>query len=202
MSGKAGVLHLHLGDGPRGLSLVRRALDETELPARTFHPTHVNRQRSLFEEAIALARRGVTVDVTAFDPGDDGVSVEDCVERFLHEGISLERLTVSSDGSGCLPTFNDEGVLVHMDIGRPGTVTDALGALLRRGHRLDEILPPFTSSVASLLRLKGKGRIVVGGDADLVVLDDEHRPRDVMAMGRFLVRDGAVVVPGRFEARG
>jgi beta-aspartyl-dipeptidase (metallo-type) len=202
MTGKAGVLHLHLGDGPRGLSLVRRALDETELPARTFHPTHVNRQRSLFEEAIALARRGVTVDVTAFDPGDDGVSVEDCVERFLHEGISLERLTVSSDGSGCLPTFNDEGVLVHMDIGRPGTVTDALGALLRRGHRLDEILPPFTSSVASLLRLKGKGRVVVGGDADLVVLDDEHRPRDVMAMGRFLVRDGAVVVPGRFEARG
>jgi beta-aspartyl-dipeptidase (metallo-type) len=56
--------------------------------------------------------------------------------------------------------------------------------------------------VASLLRLKGKGRVVVGGDADLVVLDDEHRPRDVMAMGRFLVRDGVVVVPGRFEARG
>jgi beta-aspartyl-dipeptidase (metallo-type) len=202
MTGKAGVLHLHLGDGARGLSLVRRALDETELPPRTFHPTHVNRQRALFEEAIALARRGVTVDVTAFDPGDEGVSVEDCVERFLDEGIPLERLTVSSDGSGCLPTFNDEGVLVHMDIGRPGTIADALAALLRRGRRLDEVLPVFTSSVASLLRLKGKGRVVVGGDADLVVLDDEHRPRDVMAMGRFLVRDGVVVVPGRFEARG
>lgn len=201
MTGKAGVLHLHLGDGARGLSLVRRALDETELPPRTFHPTHVNRQRGLFEEAIVLARRGVTVDVTAFDPGDEGVAVEDCVERFLDEGIPLERLTVSSDGSGCLPTFNDEGVLVHMDIGRPGTVSDALAALLRRGRRLDEVLPVFTSSVASLLRLKGKGRIAVGGDADLVVLDDQHRPRDVMAMGRFLLRDGVVVVPGRFEAR-
>lgn len=201
MTGKAGVLHLHLGDGARGLSMVRRALDETELPARTFHPTHVNRQRALFEEAIALARRGVTVDVTAFDPGDDGVSVEDCVERFLDEGISLERLTVSSDGSGCLPTFNDEGVLVHMDIGRPQTVSDALGALLRRGRRLEDVLPAFSSSVASLLRLKGKGRVVVGGDADLVVLDDDHRPVDVMARGRFFVRDGVVVVPGRFEHR-
>src|SRR5205085_7564452 len=45
MSGKAGVLHLHLGDGPRGLELVRRALDGSELPPRVFHPTHVNRQR-------------------------------------------------------------------------------------------------------------------------------------------------------------
>jgi beta-aspartyl-dipeptidase (metallo-type) len=201
MTGKAGVLHLHLGDGARGLGLVRRALDETELPARTFHPTHVNRQRALFEEAIALARRGVTVDVTAFDPGEEGVAVEDCVERFLDEGISLDRLTVSSDGSGCLPTFNDEGVLVHMDIGRPSTVTDALGALLRRGRPLEQVLPAFSSSVASLLRLKGKGRVVVGGDADLVVLDDEHRARDVMARGRFFVRDGAVVVAGRFERR-
>src|SRR4029077_9089015 len=36
MSGKAGVLHLHLGDGPRGLDLVRAVLDATELPARIF----------------------------------------------------------------------------------------------------------------------------------------------------------------------
>ncbi|MCH8031191.1 MAG: beta-aspartyl-peptidase, partial [Bacteroidetes bacterium] len=41
MTGKAGVLHLHLGDGSRGLEFVRRALNETELPPRTFHPTHV-----------------------------------------------------------------------------------------------------------------------------------------------------------------
>lgn len=200
MTGKAGVLHLHLGDGARGLAMVRRALDETELPARTFHPTHVNRQRALFEEAMALAKRGVVVDVTAFDPGDEGVSVEDCIERFLSEGVPLSQLTVSSDGSGCLPTFNDRGELVHMDIGRPSTVTDALGVLLQRGRRLEDVLPSFTSSVARALRLRGKGQVVVGGDADLVVLDESHRPRDVMAQGRFLVRDGAVVVGGRFEA--
>src|SRR5690606_23628728 len=68
MTGKAGVLHLHLGDGERGLGLVRRALDETELPPRTFHPTHVNRRRALFDEALALTARGVTIDVTAFPP--------------------------------------------------------------------------------------------------------------------------------------
>lgn len=199
MTGKAGVLHLHLGDGVRGLSLIRRALDETELPARTFHPTHVNRRRELFEEAIDLVKRGCTIDVTAFDPGDDGISVEDCVDRFIADGLPLERLTISSDGSGCLPTFNGQGELVHMDIGRPGTITEALQGLLRRGRSLSTILQPVTTSVASLLRLADKGRIAHGGCADLVVLGDDHAVVDVMARGRWMVRAGAVAIQGMFE---
>ncbi len=199
MTLKAGVMHLHLGDGARGLSLIRRLLDETELPARVFHPTHVNRQRRLFEEAIELVRRGCTVDVTAFDPGDDGISVEDCVERFVADGLPLSQLTVSSDGAGCLPTFNAQGELIHMDIGRPQTMTAALQALLTRGHSLPTVLPPFCSSVADLLRLRGKGRIAAGGSADLVVLGPAHQVQSVMARGRFMMKDGAVVVAGMFE---
>ena len=66
MTGKAGILHLHLGDGPRGLELIREALRTSELPARVFNPTHVNRRRALFAEALELARQGCTVDITAF----------------------------------------------------------------------------------------------------------------------------------------
>lgn len=200
MSGKAGVLHLHLGDGPRGLAFVRRALDETELPARVFHPTHVNRQRRLMEEAIALAKQGVTVDVTAFDPEDDGVSVEDVVERWWREGLPPQRLTVSSDGAGCLPSFDAEGHVVRMGVGEPATLATAMRALLERGVPLPSLLPPFTSNVARALRLPHKGRIEVGADADLVVLDENGRIRDVVALGRFMCRDGRRVVSGTFEA--
>lgn len=190
MTGKAGVLHLHLGDGKRGLELVRRALDETELPARVFHPTHVNRRKGLFEEALEVARRGCVIDVTAFPVDDDGDewSAEDAIERYLAAGLPPERLTCSSDGGGCLPTFDAEGRMTRMDTGRPGAITDALAALVRRGHTLGTVLPVFTRNVGRHLRLPGKkGEIVVGGDADLVVLDDEHRPRRVMARGRFVV---------------
>ena len=38
--------------------LVRRALDTSELPPRVFQPTHVNRRKALFEEALELAKRG------------------------------------------------------------------------------------------------------------------------------------------------
>lgn len=199
MSGKAGVLHLHLGDGPRGLALVSRALDETELPARVFHPTHVNRQRRLMEEAIALAKRGVTVDVTAFDPEEDGVSVEEVVERWWREGLPPQRLTVSSDGAGCLPAFDAEGRVVRMGVGEPATLATAVRALLQRGVPLADLLPPFTSNVATALRLSHKGRIGVGADADLVVLDEAGGVRDVIALGRFMWRDGRRVVSGTFE---
>lgn len=201
MSGKAGVLHLHVGDGPRGLSLVRRALDETELPARVFYPTHVNRKRALFGEALEVAARGATVDVTAFpvEDGEDAYSAPDAIARWLETGAPRERLTCSSDGGGCLPTFDATGRMVAMDVGNPGALADTLAALLARGHALEDILPFFTSNVAAVLRLGQKGRISVGADADIVVLDDAHHIRDVMARGRFVVRGQKPVVRGMFE---
>lgn len=201
MTGKAGVLHLHLGDGVRGLDLVRRALDETELPARVFHPTHVNRRKALFEEALALARRGCTVDVTAFpvEDGEDAWSAEDAWERYRAAGAPPERLTISSDAGGCLPTFDHEGRLCRMDVGASRALPQALRTLLARGHALDAVLPAFTSNVARLLRLAGKGVVAAGGIADLVVLDADGAIADVMAQGAWHVRDGAIVRRGLFE---
>jgi beta-aspartyl-dipeptidase (metallo-type) len=201
MTGKAGVLHLHLGDGVRGLDLVRRALDDTELPARVFHPTHVNRRKALFEEALALARRGCTVDVTAFpvEDGEDAWSAEDAWERYRAAGAPPERITISSDAGGCLPTFDHEGRLCRMDVGASRALSQALRTLLARGYALDAVLPAFTSNVARLLRLAGKGVVADGGAADLVVLDADGGIADVMAQGAWHVRDGAIVRRGLFE---
>lgn len=201
MSGKAGVLHLHLGDGPRGLELVRQLLDVTELPPRVFHPTHVNRQRRLFAEALELARRGCTVDVTAFPvaEGEGALGAADAISEYLGSGAPPERLTASSDGGGCLPTFDAAGRVLAMDVGSPRALADTLAELLARGHALEQVLPVFTRNVADALRLSGKGRIAVGADADLVVLDESHRISQVMARGRFLVRSGEPIALGTFE---
>jgi beta-aspartyl-dipeptidase (metallo-type) len=203
MSGKAGVLHLHVGDGARGLDLVRKALDTSELPARTFHPTHVNRNKRLFEEAAALAERGVTMDVTAYpaDDSDPGLSAEEAIVRWIGDKLPRERLTVSSDGAGCLPVFDDHGRVRAMDVGRPRALSDALTALLKRGLGLQDVIGFFTSHVADVLRLAHKGRIFVGGDADLVALSDEGVVQDVLARGRWVVRDALPVTLGPFERK-
>src|SRR3954463_16609778 len=66
MSGKAGIVHLHVGGGLHGLELIRLAVQQSEIPARVFNPTHVNRRKALFQEAMALVGQGCTIDLTAF----------------------------------------------------------------------------------------------------------------------------------------
>ena len=204
LTGKAGILHLHLGDGPRGLSLIREALAQSELPPRVFHPTHVNRRRALFEEALALARAGCTIDLTAFPvaEGEDAWTAAEGLRRYLASGAPPERITISSDGGGCLPHFDGEGRVTHMGVGSPGALLETLLELVASGESLERVLPAFTSNPADLLRLTGKGRIRVGGDADLVVLGasgSRTGAEDVMMKGAWFVRTGTALRRGMFE---
>lgn len=203
MSGKAGVLHLHVGDGTRGLAQVRAMLEASELPPRVFNPTHVNRRRALFNEAVALARLGCTVDITAFDvgPEEDAWTAADALERYWESGAPAKHVTVSSDGGGCLPTFDGDGRVIAMDVGDAGSLWRTVLTLRTRGRAWEELLPPFTSNVADLLRLPRKGRIAAGNDADLLVLDEHGAIRDVMCRGAWHVRSGEVVRRGTFESR-
>jgi beta-aspartyl-dipeptidase (metallo-type) len=201
MTGKAGILHLHLGDGARGLELVRRAIAETELPARVFNPTHVNRRRALFDEAVELAKKGCTVDVTAFpvEEGEDAYSATEALQRYQDAGAPLERVTISSDAGGCLPCFDADGRLCSMGVGSTGALLQTLRELLSRGVPLEQALPAFTSNPARLLRLAGKGEIAAGGDADLVALDATGGAHTVIIRGQVHVRGGSAVRRGKFE---
>jgi beta-aspartyl-dipeptidase (metallo-type) len=202
MSGKAGIVHLHVGDGARGLELVRQALERSELPARVFNPTHVNRRRALFDEALALSDRGCTIDITAFPvaEGEDAWSADEALARYLSAGRDPSRVTVSSDGGGCLPVFDAQGRVTAMDVGSPSATGETLRVLLARGQALELVLPAFTANPARLLRLPRKGHLRPGADADLVVLDSQGGVAEVMARGRWHVRDGRAVVRGAFEA--
>jgi beta-aspartyl-dipeptidase (metallo-type) len=71
--------------------------------------------------------------------------------------------------------------------------------LLVAGQPLERVLPAFTSNPARLLMLARKGRLAPGTDADLVVLDEAGGVADVMARGRWHVRESRVVIRGTFE---
>ena len=202
ISGKAGIVHLHMGDGDRGLDLVRRALEHSEIPARVLQPTHINRKRKLFDEACALASRGGYLDVTAFpeeeDAGDMMYAAE-AIARWLHADLPADRLTCSSDGLGCMPVFDGHGHICAMDVGRPATLLETIGQLLADKLPLERFLPVFTRNIAELLRWPHKGRVEVGADADLLVMSRAGQVDAVLARGTWLVRDGQPVVFGRFE---
>lgn len=203
ISAKAGIVHLHLGDGEHGLEQVFAALQQGELPARVFNPTHINRRRGLFDQALELAALGSTVDITAFpvEDDEDAWPADTALIKYLDSGAAKGRITVSSDGGGCLPVFNEQGEMLHMDIGAPANLSTTLKALLEKDSPLEQVLPAFTSNVADILRFHDKGRVSVGNAADLLVLDEHHDIRDVMIAGTWHVQAGVQQVFGQFEKR-
>jgi beta-aspartyl-dipeptidase (metallo-type) len=141
------------------------------------------------------------VDVTAFpvEEGEDAWSADEAVVRYLDAGADPSRITVSSDGGGCLPVFDDDGRVASFDVGSPSACGETLRVLLARGQPLERVLPAFTTNPARVLQLHRKGQLRPGADADLVVLDKDGAVADVMARGRWHVRDGRAVVRGVFE---
>ena len=204
ITGKAGILHLHLGDGERGLSLIRDALTTAEIPARVYNPTHVNRRKALFAEACELTKSGCSIDVTAFPPVADGIesdeySAAEALSIYLDGGFNPKNITVSSDGGGCLPTFDSNGEMLHMDIGSSRSLVQTVQKLHQDGRPLEQILPPFTSNVAELLRFKNKGHIANGADADLVILDYDLSISSVMVLGTWHYFENTIMHKDVFE---
>ncbi|MCP4492319.1 MAG: beta-aspartyl-peptidase [Gammaproteobacteria bacterium] len=202
MTGKAGIVHFHLGDGERGLSLIRDCLQTSEIPARVFNPTHVNRNKALFAEACELTRQGCNVDITAF-PVDErdgsGWSVTEAVQRYFDQGYEPQKLTISSDGGGCLPQFDSQGAMIKMGFARCSAMATSFKAMLDESLPLEEILPLMTSNVAALLRLHGKANLEVGRDADLLVINKDNSIESVMANGVWHIKKGDTLIRGLFE---
>jgi len=86
-----------------------------------------------------------------------------------------------------------------MDVGTAGALLATLRDTLARGMKLEAVLPAFTSNPAKLLRLSRKGTLAVGNDADLVVLDEQHRIQSVVVRGEIHVQDGTALQRGTFE---
>jgi len=205
LSGKAGVVNVHMGDGRRGLSLLRRIVDETEIPITQFLPTHINRNPALFEEGIAWAKAGGLVDFTTssvpafFEEGE--VKCSKGLRRMLDAGVDIANITFTSDGQGSLPSFDAQGRLQRLEVGRVTSLfAEVRDAVVHEHVALDSALRAVTSNPARILKLRGKGRLEAGADADIVLLaPGSLEITSVVAKGRWLMRDDVVQARGTFE---
>jgi len=111
----------------------------------------------------------------------------------------MSQVTVSSDGGGCMPEFDQTGELIKMDFGRAETLLETLKSAHSSGMALEDVLSSLTANVARLLKMPSKGTIKLGADADLVVLDDQLVINDVMALGQWHLRDKQLKLKGTFE---
>lgn len=209
LSGKAGIINIHLGDGKRKLELLQRAVDETEIPITQFLPTHINRNEELFKDCIEFAKRGGFVDFTGsedpefWEKQDGEVRFSKGVRRLMESGVSQDNFTLSSDAQGSLPIFNEKKEFIGIGVGKSTCLLKSIkDAVYTENLPLETVIRAVTSNPAKVLKLKNKGRIQKDMDADLCLLDESTLDIDtVIAKGRIMVQNKQPVVFGTFEGR-
>lgn len=207
LSGKAGIVNVHLGDSERRLDLIRRVIHDTEIPASQFLPTHVNRNEALFEECLDFAAEGGTIDFTGNEDIDyweticDEVRVCRGIRRLLERGISSDRFTISSDGQGSMPVFNVQGEYQGIGVGKASCLLKEVRECVQKEDiPLETAIKGITCNPASILKLDRKGRIKEGFDADICLLEEGTlKLNTVIAKGQVMVKDGEQKVFGTFE---
>lgn len=198
-SGKGGVLHIHLGNLPEGISLLLEIAETYPTLVSYLSPTHMIRTEALFEQALAFARLGGMIDISTGGTRFD--APYRCVLRALEKGVPLERMTFSSDGRG--------GVRKTDPVTGQVTYTPAplhlnrkeMAALVNVGQLpLEQALCLLTTHPARNMKLAGKGRIAPGYDADFCFMDEALNLTDVYARGICVMKEGRIIKKGRYEA--
>lgn len=177
LGGKAGVVHLHMGDGKNGLRPVLKVIESTAIPASQFVPSHVNRNQMLLNQAIEFLDIGGNIDITAGFEKEEGF--EACIPAYTamkmiaESGRPLDRVTMSSDGNGSAPSFDENGNLVSLQVASCGKLLeDARKAIFDLGINITQVLKTITSNPAQLLKFKNKGTIDIGKDSDFLLVDE------------------------------
>lgn len=198
LGGKPGVSVFHMGSSKKGLQPLYDILENSDVPMGKLLPTHVNRSEFLFDQALAFALKGGTIDITSGIPGP--VTPPEGIARAVKAGVPLTQVTLSSDGNGSQPLFDAAGNLTGIGVAGFDSLLQTLHALVNDyGFTLTDALRPLTTSVATFLSLAGKGEILPGRDADLLVMTPELRIEQVYARGKRMVVDGKACVKGTFE---
>lgn len=199
LSGKAGIVTLHMGDGKRGLSQVNEILEETEIPMKTIRPTHVNRRKELLLEAFDYAKKGGRIDLTC--GMKDDLTPGKCIKKAIKDNVPRENITISSDGYGSWSKYDENGNLLKMGVSSVSSLHKEFKSMVNDlGFSIDEALTYITSNVAKGLEIyPKKGCISENSDADIILLDEDLNIDTVIANGKIMIENKEVLVYGTYE---
>lgn len=207
LSGKAGVVNMHLGDGEDGLKMLYEITKNGEIPKTQIIPTHVNRNKRLFKEAIEWAKQGGIMDVTSSVSPETGsshsVKSSEAVKQALEAGVNIENITMSSDGNGSMPIFDEAGNNIGVGVASQISILNEFRDMVQKENiAITDAIKIITSNIAKFTKLyPKKGCLANNSDADILVLDKDLQLQHVWARGTHMVENGKPIVFGTFEKR-
>lgn len=205
LSGKAGIVNIHIGDAPNPLALLYDVLHHTTIPITQFHPTHMNRNPHAFEEAKAFVKAGGSVDFTTstvpqfIEEGE--IPAPRAVKEMIKENTeNINKITLSSDGQGSLPEFDEKGNLKGLTVAKPSSLLECVQKMVE-----EEAIPiplaiqTVTSNPAGILKLRNKGQLKKGYDADVLILTPHFKVNTLFCRGKLFIDKGKVLIKDTFN---
>lgn len=187
MSHKAGVVHIHVGADSLGIEQLFEIKRTSPIPINHFYPTHMEGH---MEQALNWLELGGHVDLTCSKDADDKAIA--LLERYP------DNVTLSTDSNGSFPKWSsDRSAIIGMGAGSISELNNYIQRIIDKGFSRDCAYKAVTENPARALRLRSKGFIKEGFDADLVIRNGNDI-RYVISNGNILVREG-VSKPSMYE---
>lgn len=184
LSRKAGVVHIHIGEGKQGIQPILQILKNSELPIEQFVPTHVNRTKNLFRQAAQYCKNGGNIDLTAGE--SVGLPVPNAIQVLIGNGIPLSKVTISSDANGSIPNNGVGKIQALYD--------DIKSCIINKKITPDRAFYFVTKNVAEVLKLyPQKGALMEGSDADILIVDRNYQIQKLFCMGKLRLDNGRPV---------
>ena len=198
IANKKGILHIHLGNLKPKMDILFKLVEEYEFPISHISPTHVGRTKALFEQAIAFAKLGGMIDITT--GASKYTDPYKAVLYALENGISIDKMTFSSDGNAGLDKLDENGKLIGFRKAPIDQNYLQVKQLIETKEvSIEDAIKLITLNPANNLGLKNKGVIEINADADLCCLDKDFVLTDVFAKGKLMMENKVVIVKGNFE---
>ena len=204
LSGKAGVLHLHVGDDKEGITSLMKIAKNFKVLLTNLLPTHINRNMKLTFQSMKYLKMGGYIDLTSgiYKTKEDTVSLDASFvyNYLLQNGCDATHITMSTDGNGSMPIFDHMGNLIEISVGDLGTNLLEFQKMIRNFHiPIETALLPLTENPSKLLKLNKTGVLEVGRQGDLLILNQDLTIDYVICRGTTLVQHGKAIKHGRFE---
>lgn len=191
LGNKKGIMHVHLGNLKTQMDPLFEIVEHYEFPIEHISPTHVGRSLSLFDQAIAFGKLGGMIDITT--AASKYTDPYKSVIYALDQGLSIEKMTFSTDGHAGLTKNDAQGNAIGF---RAAAINENLNEMVKLvklgGLPLEEALKLVTTGPAKNLGLAHKGRLTVGADADMCWFDDQLQLTDVWCRGQAMMRHGEI----------
>lgn len=102
LSGKAGVVNVHMGDGKEMLAFLRYVLETTQIPPANMLPTHINRNEYLLEDGFDYAKNcggyiDFTTSMNSVKSEGSRSKASVALKAALDVGVPVTHITFSSE---------------------------------------------------------------------------------------------------------